>query len=88
MPMDGLTLGAMARELNHLLEGGRVDRVQQTERDELMLTLRAQGKNHRLLLSSSPNNARIHLTAQNKRSLTRRRCSACCCANFWSTRAF
>ena len=33
MPMDGLTLGAMARELNHLLEGGRVDRVQQTERD-------------------------------------------------------
>ena len=68
MPMDGLTLGAMARELNHLLEGGRVDRVQQTERDELMLTLRAQGKNHRLLLSSSPNNARIHLTAQNKRS--------------------
>ena len=55
MPMDGLTLGAMARELNHLLEGGRVDRVQQTERDELMLTLRAQGKNHRLLLSSSPN---------------------------------
>ena len=29
MPMDGLTLGALARELNRVLEGGRVDRVQQ-----------------------------------------------------------
>ena len=43
MPMDGLTLGALARELNRVLEGGRVDRVQQPERDELLLTLRAQG---------------------------------------------
>lgn len=68
MPMDGLTLGAMARELNRLLEGGRVDRVQQTERDELILTLRAQGKNHKLLLSSSPNNARVHLTGVTKKS--------------------
>lgn len=68
MPMDGLTLGAMARELNHMLEGGRVDRVQQTERDELILTLRAQGKNHKLLLSSSPNHARVHLTAATKKS--------------------
>lgn len=68
MPMDGLTLGAMARELNHTLYGGRVDRVQQTERDELYLTLRAQGKNHKLLLSSSPNHARVHLTASTKKS--------------------
>lgn len=68
MPMDGLTLGAMARELNHTLEGGRVDRVQQTERDELILTLRAQGKNHKLLLSSSPNHARVHLTQSSKKS--------------------
>ena len=68
MPMDGLTLGALARELNRVLEGGRVDRVQQPERDELLLTLRAQGGNHRLLLSSSPNNARVHLTCGAKRS--------------------
>ena len=66
--MDGLTLGALARELNRVLEGGRVDRVQQPERDELLLTLRAQGGNHRLLLSSSPNNARVHLTRGAKRS--------------------
>ena len=68
MPMDGLTLGAVARELNKLLEGGRVDRVQQTERDELILTLRAQGKNHKLLLTSSPNHARVHLTNMQKKS--------------------
>ena len=68
MPMDGLTLGAMTRELNSLLVGGRVDRVQQTERDEIILLIRALGKNQKLLLSSSPNHARVHLTTQNKKS--------------------
>ncbi len=68
MPMDGLTLGAMTRELNSLLVGGRVDRVQQTERDEVILLLRALGKNQKLLISSSPNHARVHLTTQNKKS--------------------
>ena len=62
MPMDGLTVGFAARELNEILRGGRIDRITQPERDTVVLVIRAGGVNHRLLLCASPNNARCHLT--------------------------
>ena len=62
MPMDGLTAGFAARELNETLRGGRIDRITQPERDTVVLVIRAGGANHRLLLCASPNNARCHLT--------------------------
>ena len=62
MPMDGLTAGFAARELNETLRGGRIDKITQPERDTVVLVIRAGGANHRLLLCASPNNARIHLT--------------------------
>lgn len=62
MPMDGLTAGFVARELNETLAGGRIDRITQPERDTVVLVIRAGGVNHRLLLCASPNNARCHLT--------------------------
>ena len=64
MPMDGLTLTFVARELNEKLANGRIDKVAQPEKDILVITIRSQGENHRLLLCASPNNARAHLTAQ------------------------
>jgi len=63
MPMDGLTLGFAARELNTLLLGGRVDKVTQPEKDTVILLIRAGSENRKLLLCASPNNARCHLTA-------------------------
>ncbi len=65
MPMDGLTLHFAARELNEKLTQGRVDKVAQPEKDMLVLLIRSQGENHRLLMCASPNNARAHLTNQN-----------------------
>ena len=62
MPMDGVMLGFVARELDEKLRDGRVDRVIQPERDEIHLLIRAQGVNHRLVLSASANAARIHLS--------------------------
>ena len=62
MPMDGLTVGFAARELNEMLAGGRIDKITQPERDTVVLVIRAGGANHRLLLCASPNNARCHLT--------------------------
>ncbi|MBR6442908.1 MAG: NFACT family protein [Clostridia bacterium] len=62
MPMDGLTVGFAARELNEILRGGRIDKITQPERDAVLLVIRAGGVNHRLLLCASPNNARCHLT--------------------------
>lgn len=64
MPMDGLTLHFVARELNEKLAQGRIDKVAQPEKDMLVITIRAKGENHRLLLCASPNNARAHITEQ------------------------
>lgn len=63
MPMDGFTLSFMQRELRDTLLGGRVDKVNQPERDALVLLIRSGG-NHKLLLSANANQARAQLTSQ------------------------
>ena len=62
MPMDGVMLGFVTNELASTLVGGRLDRIIQPESDEVILTIRSQGDNYRLLLSASPRSARVHLT--------------------------
>ena len=62
MPLDAITLSALTAELKEKLEGGRIDKVQQPERDMLLLSLRAKGENLRLLLAAGTGNARVHLT--------------------------
>ena len=62
MPLDGLTLGFVARELNIMLAGSRIERVSQPEKDMLLLALRSNGKSCKLLLSAAPGMARAHLT--------------------------
>ena len=62
MSMDGLALYATACELNAALIGGKIDKVQQPERDALLFTTRAEGRTHRLLLSSHAENGRVQLT--------------------------
>ena len=68
MPLDGLTLGLIARELDAALAGGRINKIVQPERDELILTIRAGGENRQLLLSATANCARAHLTQVRKNS--------------------
>lgn len=62
MPLDAICLAALVRELKPALEGGRIDKVQQPERDMLLLSLRAQGENRRLLIAAGTGNARLHFT--------------------------
>ncbi len=64
MPMDGLTLHFVARELNEKLASGRIDKVAQPEKDTLVLTIRSQGENCKLLLCAGATSARAHLTGQ------------------------
>ncbi len=66
MPLDGLTLGLVARELDAVLTGGRVNKIIQPERDEIVLTIRSGGTNRQLLLSATANCARAHLTTTHK----------------------
>ena len=66
MPMDGFTLGLVAGELNAALAGGRISKIVQPERDEILLTIRNEGVNRQLLLSATANCARAHLTQVKK----------------------
>lgn len=66
MAFDGVLIHGLANELNSSLAGGRVDKIQQPEKDEIHMIIRTKGKNRKLLLSASANHPRIHLTEQSK----------------------
>lgn len=61
MSMDGLSLLAVCAELRALLDG-KVDKIQQPERDTLLITVHARGSNYKLLLCAHPENGRVQLT--------------------------
>lgn len=63
MSFDGLFTHMMIDELNEQLHNGRINKIQQPYEQELILVIRSQGKNHKLLLSAHPSYARIQITA-------------------------
>lgn len=40
MALDGTVISCMAWELNHALAGGKINKIAQPEKDELMLTIK------------------------------------------------
>ncbi len=66
MSYDGIVTRAVVDELKDKLIGGRVDKVYQQEKDEILIRIYSRGKNYRLVISSSSNNPRIHLTEYSK----------------------
>ena len=64
MALDAICLGAVLEELRPVLEGGRIDKIYQPSRDEVILAVRGAGENVKLLLSASPNGPRLHLTKE------------------------
>ena len=66
MPLDALCLTAVAEELRRAVVGGKIDKIYQPTRDEIVLFLRGQGENLKLLLSANPGHPRAHLTTLNR----------------------
>jgi predicted ribosome quality control (RQC) complex YloA/Tae2 family protein len=62
MAFDGLFTKAIVSELAGSLTGGRINKVHQPYKNEVILTIRAGGVNHKLLLSAHPSYARVQLT--------------------------
>ena len=62
MAFDGIVTRSVVTELKNVLIGGRIDKIFQQEKDELLLQIYNNSKNYRLLLSASSNNSRIYLT--------------------------
>lgn len=64
MALDTATVSALAEELSERLTDGRIEKIQQPEKDLLLLTVRAGGENRKLLIRAAGPNARVHLTEQ------------------------
>ena len=63
MALDAICLAAIREELRGRITGMKIDKVQQPERDIILLSLRGTGApSCRLLISSGTGDARIHLT--------------------------
>ena len=62
MPLDSVTVSALAAELRGQVMGAKIDKVQQPERDTLILTLHGPGGSAKLALCGGVGNARVHLT--------------------------
>ena len=62
MALDGIYLHLLGEELKEVLIGSKVDKIHQTQKVELVLTMRTRNGAYRLLLSASGNAPRLHLT--------------------------
>ena len=63
MPFDGVVMKCVALELNKELVGGRIEKIYQPMRDEVIIHLRSNSGQRKLLLSANSSNPRIHFTA-------------------------
>lgn len=70
MALDGLVLANVVHELNHKLIGGRIDKIYQIEKEEILITIRNQGTAHKLLLTANSNYPRLHLSTLAKNTST------------------
>lgn len=66
MALDGIVLSSIIAELNNLLVDGRVDKISQPEKDELIISIRNNRISYKLLLSAQANFPRLHLTTIQK----------------------
>ncbi|MEV9651046.1 NFACT RNA binding domain-containing protein [Bacillus sp. BR_10] len=62
MSFDGIFTYGMTNELQETLTGGRISKIHQPYKHELIFHIRSKGKNHKLLLSAHPSYARVQLT--------------------------
>ena len=68
MAFDGITIAAVMEELTSELTGGRILKIAQPEKDELILTVKNNNNQYRLLISADPSLPLIYLTQANKPS--------------------
>lgn len=66
MPFDGSAVHSIVSELNDKIVNGKIDKVYQPEKDELIIHIRSYRESYKLLLSASTSYPRVHLTEDNK----------------------
>lgn len=66
MPFDGSVVNSIVNELNNRIMDGKIDKVYQPEKDELLIYIRSFRDSYKLLLSANSTYPRVHLTEENK----------------------
>lgn len=66
MALDGVFLSFLGSEINSALDGARVDRIHEPEKDEIDIVFRKRRGSAKLLISANANSPRMHLTEINK----------------------
>ncbi|MCM1538518.1 MAG: NFACT family protein [bacterium] len=68
MAFDGITIANLTAELDEALRGGRIYKIVQPEKDELLLTIKNHGTQYRLLMSANASLPLLYLTQKNKQA--------------------
>ena len=66
MALDGIFLNSLINNIKYTLIDSKIDKVNQPEKDEIILTIRKDRKNYKLLISASSKFPRIHFTETQK----------------------
>ncbi len=62
MPLDGLTLSLLTKEIKNKIIGTRIDKIYQPSKNEIIFSLRSREGSYKLFISASSNIPRINLT--------------------------
>lgn len=68
MALDGTVMASLTAEIGNRLEGGKIAKIAQPEKDELLFTVKNQKNTWRLLISASASLPLLYFTEQNKQS--------------------
>lgn len=66
MAFDGIYLYSLVHQLKNSIINSKIDKINQPEKDEIILTLRKERKNLKLLISASSKYPRLHFTEVSK----------------------
>lgn len=66
MALDGIVIHHIVHELKNVLLGGRIDKIYQIEKEDILLSIRNNGTSYKLLLTANSNYPRLHLSTLTK----------------------
>lgn len=68
MAFDGIVIANLVRDLNEKIASGRISKIAQPEKDELLFTIKGNRENVRLLVSANASLPLLYFTSNNKPS--------------------
>ena len=68
MALDGIVMANLTAEMKDRLEGGKISKIAQPEKDELLFTVKNQKNTWKLLISASASLPLVYFTENNKQS--------------------